>query len=56
MKMIITDAGLVVALRECEGGVGNWPGALRRWFDFLPSVVSTHWLYCLKRQLCFIHL
>ena len=26
MKMIITDAGLVMALSECEGGVGSWPG------------------------------
>lgn len=32
MKMIITDAGLVVALRECGGGVGQLARSAQRWF------------------------
>ena len=48
--MTITDAGLVMTLRECEGGVGNWPGALRCWLYFLPSLVSTQTLALLLQK------
>ena len=39
--MIITNAGLVMALRECEGGVGNRTGAPKVRCYFLPRLVST---------------